>query len=256
MDEIPPSMGLEPSSDSRINYPQQGATSDVAFVSDGSREIVVKRCNSPIYLPWLRREHDVLRWLANTNSRLPKALSYVEQDSPSGPEAWLAMSRVPGRPFGDLLAEQTPDGRIELFRSFGNAVRTLHDNSVPTPLSGQEPWLSRILKQAEKNLAWCDGNAGLLEKLIRTKPDPVSETLMHGDLALDNVLVDESGIVGIIDWSSGDVGDPRYDLAIALHSDDDFDITQTEIAAFYSTYGGAPLDGHTQDWFMNLWEFF
>lgn len=166
------------------------------------------------------------------------------------------MSKVSGRPFGEVLLAESPGDRGELLRSLGTAIRTLHDASMPTPLSGQEPWLSRMLIKAETHLEWCDGSANLLEAMKRDIPVQAQETLIYGDLALDNVLLDETGAVGFVDWSGGDSGDPRFDLTLALDSDEDLDFTGAEIDAFFSTYGGRPLDPRNKVWFMNLWEFF
>ena len=254
IDEIPPSIGIDPSVALRTRYPPQGMTSDVAFVACGDQDVVVKRCKVSIYLPWLRREYDVLRCLSDTKLPVPKPIGYVERVGPSGPEAWLTMTKLPGRSLELLLAGMARDDRITLMRNFGSAVRNLHTTRAPRRLSDKRSWLSRKLNEAESHLAWCDGSAALLDTLVQSKPDEVPETLVHGDLNFDNVLVDQSGDISFIDWSGGDVGDPRYDLALALNSDET--LVAAEIAAFYSAYDQAPLDAQTEAWFVDLCEFF
>ena len=80
--------------------------------------------------------------------------------------------------------------------------------------------------------------------------------LIHGDLALDNVLIDESGSLSLIDWSGGDCGDARYDIALALQTEPELTLTEEEKAAFHTAYGSAPLDAETRRWFEQLYEFF
>jgi aminoglycoside phosphotransferase (APT) family kinase protein len=46
-----------------------------------------------------------------------------------------------------------------------------------------------------------------------TRHTPVTPTLLHRDFGPDHVLVDEHGIVGIIDWERAALGDPAYDVA-------------------------------------------
>ncbi len=123
-------------------------------------------------------------------------------------------------------------------------------------LEGGPPWLTRTLAQAQQNLAWCDGSAELLAELARAPPAPVPEALVHGDLALDNVLVDTTGELGLVDWSQGDSGDPRTDVALALQTLPETELTQDEQRAFYEGYGGAPLDEYTRRWFEQLYDFF
>jgi aminoglycoside phosphotransferase (APT) family kinase protein len=62
--------------------------------------------------------------------------------------------------------------------------------------------------------------------------------LVHGDLGLQHVLVDERGdLSGVIDWSDVEVGDPAWDFAIVLHDLPD------QGARALAAYGGAPDAG-------------
>jgi aminoglycoside phosphotransferase (APT) family kinase protein len=51
-----------------------------------------------------------------------------------------------------------------------------------------------------------------LRWLRRNLPDPVEPALVHGDLRLGNLLVDESGLVAALDWELCHLGDPAEDL--------------------------------------------
>jgi aminoglycoside phosphotransferase (APT) family kinase protein len=92
--------------------------------------------------------------------------------------------------------------------------------------------------------------------LEATKPTPVPEVLIHGDMSLDNVLIDSEGTMALIDWPTGDLGDPRSDIAIALATEPEIHLSEEEIAAFYEGYGGKRIDATTRKWFLGLYEFF
>jgi aminoglycoside phosphotransferase (APT) family kinase protein len=115
-------------------------------------------------------------------------------------------------------------------------------------------WLRRA--RARANLPWCDGTAAGLAELERSRPAAVSETLIHGDLALDNVLIDEGGELHLIDWADGGRGDPRHDIALALQTKPELELSAEAHDAFFAGYGTAPLAEATRDWFVRLYDFF
>lgn len=96
----------------------------------------------------------------------------------------------------------------------------------------------------------------MLQTLGDTRPLAMPEVLIHGDLALDNVLIDESGRLSLIDWSGGDSGDYRNDIALALQTESEITLMEEEVLAFYKGYGCAPLGRDTRHWFELLYEFF
>jgi aminoglycoside phosphotransferase (APT) family kinase protein len=51
-----------------------------------------------------------------------------------------------------------------------------------------------------------------LRWLRRHLPDPVAPGVVHGDFRLGNFLVDEAGLVGVLDWELAHAGDPAEDL--------------------------------------------
>ncbi|GGS12327.1 hypothetical protein GCM10008960_42480 [Deinococcus sedimenti] len=52
-------------------------------------------------------------------------------------------------------------------------------------------------------------------RIRNEQPTPVATALIHGDLFLDNVMTADGRVTGLIDWAFADVGDPRYDVAVA-----------------------------------------
>ena len=231
-------------------------TSEVAFV-EGETPCVIKRCRNPIYLEWLSREHLVLRALADSPLPMPRVLGYVHVDKKvEGREAWLVMSRLQGRSLWTEMLHANSQRRGHLLQRVGDLVKQLHATPVPVALRSESPWLDRMLAEARENLVWCDGTVELLADLCHRRPEPVPEVLIHGDLALDNVLIAADDAMSLIDWSGGAHGDPRCDLALALQTEPEIELGEIELAAFFEGYGGVPVDRVTRRWFEDLYEFF
>ena len=92
-------------------------------------------------------------------------------------------------------------------------------------------------------------------------PDPVEPALVHGDLRLSNLLVDESGLVAVLDWELCHLGDPAEDLGwLCIRSwrfgNDDRPAagcgTRDELLAAYASAGGREV---TRDELF-FWEVF
>lgn len=254
--DIPPALQRYVPPGAGLTYPPQGMTSEVAFV-DGDTQCVIKRCRDPIYLEWLSREHRVLRALADSPLPIPRVLGYAEVDkNEEGHEAWLVMSRLEGRPLWHEILHANSQRRTRLLQRLGELLKQLHATAVPIDLRSESPWVDRMLAEARENLTWCDGTVELLADLRHRRPEPVPEALIHGDLALDNVLVAAEDAMSLIDWSGGAQGDPRCDLALALQTEPEIKLGEIELAAFFEGYGGVPVDRATRRWFEDLYEFF
>jgi aminoglycoside phosphotransferase (APT) family kinase protein len=246
--DIPPALARWVPGTSRLVFPPQGMTAEVAFVEPG--DVVLKRCVDPLYLDWLRRERVVLAALEGT-SVAPRALDALDR----GTDVWLVMSRLPGISAAHRLRQARARDRAALLERIGAFLARLHAVPVPPALREPRPWIARKLDEARANLGWCDGSPDLLERLRATRPAPVEETLIHGDLTLENVLVDGDRVAGLVDWPAGGPGDPRCDVALALQADADLGITEMEEAAFFRGFGRA-IDADTRRWFEDLYEFF
>jgi aminoglycoside phosphotransferase (APT) family kinase protein len=255
LEQIPDPLAARLPDRAHLSHPPQGMTSDVAIAVGDSGAVVLKRCRNPIYLHWLRREHAILRALEGLGLPVPVVIDYLEVSAPE-PEIWLAMSQLPGRSLWDVILNVREEGRGPLLHRLGRLLRCLHSTPAPAALRKSPDWATRKLSEARQNLSWCDGTEELLATLQHSRPLPVPEVLIHGDLALDNVLIDESGELSLIDWSGGDSGDPRNDVALALQTEPETTLTEDEVLAFYKGYGCAPLRADTRRWFVSLYEFF
>ena len=254
--QLPPALAEHVPPRARLSYPKQGATSDVAFAEHEGRVVVVKRCAHPVYIDWLRREQLALRALAQSGLPIPRFIGYAEEEAEGVVTGWLVTSRLAGSPLFGVAMEAAPAKREALFRSLGEALRRLHALRVPPELHRARHVACAAVRSRARQPGWCDGTAAGLAELERSQPEPVPETLIHGDLALDNVLVDGDGAMSFIDWAGGGSGDPRHDIALALQNEPEFKLTPAALDAFYAGYGSAPVDDRTCTWFVRLYDYF
>ncbi|MEK1831976.1 phosphotransferase [Priestia megaterium] len=104
----------------------------------------------------------------------------------------------------------------------GRLLARIHDAKCPEQLVSKQPWIHRMLQEAEYNLIHygADGNQQLLKQLQKQNMICRKDVLIHGDYTIDNVLVHDGQIAAVIDWSGGACGDARYDMALAVRFED------------------------------------
>ncbi|GBF74374.1 aminoglycoside phosphotransferase APH(3') [Paenibacillus sp. 598K] len=242
-------------------FPRQGHTSDVGIIESEKGLSVLKRTRGAQYSEWLRRESYILECLSQTNLRVPKVYQFFQhQDEAEGIQSWLLMEYLQGETIRKILTHENDSGtRHNILFDFGRSLRELHSTSCPDELKSSEKWLDMILNQAEYNLEHykVDGTAALLEKLKNKKPTDFEQTLIHGDCTIDNFLVHEGRISGIIDWSGGAYGDPRYDVSLAIRPKPNIFQSSRDHQAFFDGYGKKIITDEEYEYFEDgLYAFF
>jgi aminoglycoside phosphotransferase (APT) family kinase protein len=135
--------------------------------------------------------------------------------------AGLVMARVDGEtiPRRLLREDRYADARAGLTRQLGAAAAALHavplaevaavdqlaEAPGPAAIAGLESELDRI---GEPHPALELGLRWLRDHL----PEPRQPGLVHGDLRLGNLVMDERGLVAVLDWELVHAGDPLEDL--------------------------------------------
>jgi aminoglycoside phosphotransferase (APT) family kinase protein len=243
----------------RLVLPAQGMTSDVAIVETDSGRFVVKRATRPLFAAWLAREYEVLRALESLSLPVPRGQFFHERNTASGRECWMVMEYLPGVTLTQVLEnEHDPERRRDIAVQWGALLARIHATPTPpelVPATGS--WLDDRLQQAAYNLAHysTEGDARLLRDLEARRPAPVAQTLIHGDFTLDNTLVHDGTISGVIGWGFGSLGDPRYDLALAVELKPGI-FDEADRAAFWSGYGPSHLSDDDYEFCHDLYEFF
>jgi Ser/Thr protein kinase RdoA (MazF antagonist) len=254
-----------------VTSPKQGATSQVWIVECAAGMRVVKYASRAPYVDWLMREGFVLKVFSwglgfGKNEReitFPFPKLYLDGANLNDPPIpYLVMSVLPGEPLSNVMAgEDDPTRRLHWMSKFGTVLRQIHDTPAKLMLRYRIPWLEERLKTAADYIEAgfeldADDPVALLEQMRAERPTSVRQRLIHGDFMWDNVLVQDGEITGIVDWGGAAYGDPRYDLALAILPHEDGELSDTEVAAFYTAYGCEPLSKTDYDYFINLYEFF
>lgn len=99
-----------------------------------------------------------------------------------------------------------------------------------------------------------------LRWLSENRPPHGEPVVLHGDFRLGNLMVDESGLVAVLDWELAHLGDPLQDLAWLCVRSWRFGAplpvagmgTREQLAAAYEAAGGRPVDLDALRW----WEVF
>lgn len=236
-------------------YPPQGDTSIVAVVDAAHGRYVVKRSRGEQFSSWIQREYTALQTLIQSPLPTPYPHVFVQREVADEIEAWLVMSYLFGDPVIVAVEhESEPEARVRILRAFGNALSTIHRYAVSADL-----YSPCNLAEAKNNLLHysTEGSAELLAYLQQHQPVPVPFTFIHGDFTVDNVLISEGKVTGIIDWAGGGIGDPRYDLALAIRpKKTGLFQTLQDRQAFFEGYGLSDLSEADYEYFISLYEFF
>lgn len=175
--------------------------------------LVVRIPRGPEYEADLRKESALLPVVHGAGVSTPALVEHV--DPPEGIPHML-VERLPGTDLADR--EPEPGALVRLGRELARIHRIPaaslpelpHDDGAQndhTPLVERLHQLGHIDTEAARWLhTWCEQLAGEL-------PEVVVPTLVHGDLAPQNLLVSSDGtLTGIVDWGDAALADPATDF--------------------------------------------
>ncbi len=222
---------------------------------DGSSQYL-KLARGPMAAP-LREEIARTAWLSSRHVRVPELLMTACTDAVTA----ILMTAVPGR---RLLP-----GTAELpaaVRAMGRGLARLHALPAADCPFDEMPRtrLARARQDIDRNLIdpgqFDDRNAGvtpdmLYRRLAGAVPAEGDVVVVHGDAAVDNMLIGPDGEIGFIDCGAAGRSDRYLDLAVAedsLRSDFGQDAAET----FISAYGIRNWDHRKAAFFRDLYEFF
>lgn len=259
MNEIPVEIKQHVGIIHSIRFPRQGYTSDVAIIDTESGMYALKRTKGEFFNSWLQKEVIVINLLGDVPEfPFPKVQRYLV-DKNKG-HSWALFNFYEGETVRTaLLNEKNEEKRRELIFNFGKILSHIHLTPCPNELIHQQPWLDQMLEQAEFHLkvGKADGTEELLEKIKLNRPNEYKQTLIHGDYTVDNVLVKKGIITGVIDWSGGAYGDPRYDVSLAIRPKPNAFENELDQHIFFEGYGEKIISNRDYNYFVNgLYEFF
>lgn len=193
-----------------------GGASKEAWAVDTSdgRELLVRRAGGGVIHEGtlsLRDEFEVLVAARDAGVKVPGPVAYL--GDVEGREAFV-MERVRGETIGRRIVKDPP---ASLAGEMADELGKIH--TIPT---GRLPFLrdadpfdvfyGELDSVGEPHPAIELGLHWARERIPLERPRVVS----HGDFRLGNLVVDESGLVSVLDWEFAHVSDPAEDLAWPL----------------------------------------
>ncbi len=194
--------------------------------------------------------------------------------APGAAKAWFLMDRLPGESVGRKVV-RSPElaaARQGLARQLGAALAAIHR----VPVDGALPALPRMsegrspAEEALHQVRVVVASLGLrnpvwtyaLRWLTARTPGWDGElSLVHGDFRIGNLLVDRSGLTGVLDWEFAHLGDRHEDLAWPTVRDWRFEQDALVVGGVgslddyldgYSSAGGRPVDRAALVWWELL----
>ncbi|NEX63714.1 phosphotransferase family protein [Noviherbaspirillum sp. 17J57-3] len=165
----------------------------------------------------LRTEARLLDQLAASGVPVPHVTGVLEPEDGLG-EGYV-MSRLAGEanPRRILGDDRYAGARARLARQCGEALARIHALDVerlPSLRAGGAHEDVAYYRQRHDTVGTPRPVFELaLQWLKRRLPDsPARRTLVHGDFRNGNIMIDEKGLCGILDWEIAHLGDPMEDL--------------------------------------------
>ena len=191
-----------------------GASKEAWAVDAGGERLLVRRAAVGVihrHTLSLKNEFEVLEAAYEAGVKVPRPIRYIEDLD--GREAFV-MERLEGETIGRRVVRM--DLPAELPLQLADELAKIH--AIPRERLPflEEARLERMMVELddvgephpaiELGLWW----------LRENRPPPRTPVVSHGDYRIGNVVVDERGLVGILDWEFAHVDEPVRDLGFGL----------------------------------------
>jgi Ser/Thr protein kinase RdoA (MazF antagonist) len=222
-----------------------------------SAPIVVRVARGPAYLPSVRGEVAVSRWLANEGFPAAQVVDDIEQP--------LTVDGYPVT-FWHLIEE---NDRKATYGELGGILRDLHALRLPAGLElPAYDVFGRSDMRIERAAGIPDDDREFLRKRGRELRERLAETrfesprgAVHGDAHVQNLMVDRNDRVVLIDFENFSHDHPEWDLMVTATEHDSLGWQSREqYAAFTDAYGrdlrdwdGFPTLRAIQEFKMTTW---
>lgn len=249
-----------------------GASQETWALSGGHHEAILRRApggtsnaRSSAAIG-LSAEARLITAAEETGVPVPKVLHVLDPDDQIGDG--FVMSLVKGetiaRPI--LRDAEFEQARQVLAGQCGSALASIHAISLeaaPPELQSSDG-LAQIVQYEEIYRSF---NAPrpvfelALQWLKANAPDPMATVLVHGDFRLGNLMVDEDGLVAVLDWELAHLGDPREDIAWLCVNSWRFGQSHNRVGGFgqledllsaYNAAAGSDITARDIDWWEML----
>ena len=191
-----------------------GASKEAWAVDADGEPLLVRRAGGGVihlHTLSLRHEFEVLRVAHAAGVNVPRPVAYIEDLG--GREAFV-MERLEGETIGrrivrmavpDRLPEQMAEELAKIHALPPQRLPFLEDASVDRLVEELDE-IGEPHPAIELGLWW----------LRENRPPRRPALVVHGDFRIGNLVVDENGLVGVLDWEFAHLDDPARDLSFAL----------------------------------------
>ena len=180
----------------------------------------------------MTREYRVLSALSGTSIPVPVPVAFCEDTEITDAPFYL-MRYVPGRVLRtrEQGADVTPEQARQLSELVVDTMAGIHGVDIEAVGLGRfgrpDGYMTRQLARWQRQwelsnsrpVAGYDELVRRLEAGLPGLPSSGEGTLVHGDLRLDNMLVNlvpETSVAAVVDWEMSTLGDPLADLGLTL----------------------------------------
>jgi aminoglycoside phosphotransferase (APT) family kinase protein len=165
----------------------------------------------------LPTEAAVIRQAASHGVSVPEVVLVLEPEHGLGSGYLMTRERGEALPFRILADESYADARERLAYQCGETLARIHS----IPLAGLPAGLRDLPVDQDldrlQSMLDAYGNASPVHQLALNwlrdrQPGEGRRALVHGDFRNGNLLVDEQGLVAVLDWELTHIGNPLEDL--------------------------------------------
>ena len=221
IDEFVPQAG-------KINSIEQfkgGQSNPTYKIITESKSLVLRRKPPGKLLPSAHavdREYKVITALYETDVPVPKTYGLCEDDEVAG-TAFFVMDFLDGDLFWDpMIPALSNKDRSEIYRNKNKTLAKLHN--IDYKKIGLEDYgkpgnyvarqVSRWSKQYRASETDdIEAMNNLIEWLPKNIPDDDETSIVHGDYRLDNMILKDNQVMGILDWELSTLGHPIADFS-------------------------------------------
>jgi aminoglycoside phosphotransferase (APT) family kinase protein len=191
-----------------------GASKEAWAVDAGGEPLLVRRAGGGVihrHTLSLQQEFEVLGAALEAGVKAPRPIVYIEDLD--GREAFV-MERLAGETIGRRIVRMDiPERLVSEMAEELAKIHALPPKQLPFL---EEASVDRLVEELDEigephpaielGLWW----------LRENRPPPREAVVVHGDFRIGNLVVDENGLVGVLDWEFAHLDDPARDLSFAL----------------------------------------
>jgi len=221
IDEFVPGSG-------KINSIEQfkgGQSNPTYKIITESKNLVLRRKPPGKLLPSAHavdREYKVITALYETDVPVPKTYGLCEDDDIAG-TTFFVMDFLDGDLFWDpMIPSVTNKDRTEIYQNKNKTLAKLHNvdykkfglQDYGKPGNYVARQVSRWSKQYRASETDdIEAMNNLIEWLPKNIPDDDETSIVHGDYRLDNMILKDNKVIGILDWELSTLGHPIADFS-------------------------------------------